>query len=605
MNVPGEILLHLPGGSDGVSENIRVSWTGSSAYATVNLIDLVDQNRSFLRSELLEFRRMIVAAMAPSNESGNLARTWMNPVVEMNPLKGPLVEDLLRLLMVRRLIRQFSPSRIEYSGIDPEVSRALGLLADESKIDFRSSIRGTTSGRLNTIWFRAKAVAFVLYFFASHWRLRDRSLSHFNPTVIVSYFAHLDQERLENGGFFSHQWSRVRDKVLVDDAVTWVHLQVKGAGRLRPSDMRRKMQRWSSPSDSHHCLESRISGAIFLQAIRIVLRGRESRTEAAALQEALVAQGFGSCWSLARDHWKDGAAGKAFARHVLTDLLFTDLMESVNGGARCLYLYENQGWERSLAARWHGSGRKELIGYLHTSVAFWGLPYFDEALASDDRFDYEAVAPDVALINGPLARNVLVDGGQKLERYREVEAFRYNYLQGLEKARPKDRSSPLRILVLGEYRSLPTAELLTAVLAVTQGCEVKPMLWFRPHPASPGRRQASADAMVDVSRIAIEELLTKCDIVVGVAGTTVMVEAEAAGVECVSFVPRGRLNMSSLLGVDGHSFARTQNDLSALIHRAASGRRDPEPSRFFALGDDLVRWREVLLAKNEPKSGVS
>jgi len=290
----------------------------------------------------------------------------------------------------------------------------------------------------------------------------------------------------------------------------------------------------------------------------------------------------------------DGLVGVNFARNVLTDLLIQRAVRYAIKHSPALILWENQPWERCFISHWHREVRGEVLAYAHTTVPFWCLPYFDSFLGKLDPDYYQLVSADKYLVNGPLSYESFLGAGEPADRFCEVEAFRYPGLLSVQPTRrERQASAALEVLLIGEIRAEATSKMIRSVLKAVRLNAAPVRVVFRCHPALDVGFALDIDETLVLASEPLELLLSRCDLVIGCAGTSALVEALAAGVPCASYSERGRLNFSSLLDFQNHQFLRTSADVLRLL-QSFSTSDYTTISEPFHLDPGFPRWRRQL-----------
>ena len=557
-------------------------------------MEVVNGEPLVARNGVLRAREKIVETLSTHIVRERMTRFWMNPVVEMSPLKSDLVDELARVVVLRQLLESGDFSRVIYSGKSKTVSAVVSALCAETGVSFsKAPLRGRFRREGGVAPRRVMAFVYLAHHFWSRWPLRAEAVERSGRLTFVSYFAHLDWDELENGRFKSYQWSELRESLLGGEPVDWLHLYISTTGRVSPKTAGRLIEKFQSASDSHRFLDAELDGSVVIRAVSRSIWNSICSSGVRALDREMARAGFSAEWSVVRRHCLDGLVGVAFARNLLTDLLIERSVSRSPSGSTALLLWENQPWERSFVNHWHRSVGGKVLAYAHTTVVFWYIPYFDWFLREVNAREFGEVSADRHLVNGPLSLQTLTEAHQPVGRFTEVEAFRYLNLQAAKLKQKAEEPLDLTVLVAGEIRKEPTLRMLDAVMRAAGALANPPMIIFKPHPASDAALPMEISERIVTETRNLSELFSLSDVVLGCAGTSAVVEAVAVGIPCASFLSPGELNFSSLVGWKDHRFLRNSEEVSDFLGSFAAEKVNGR-SDLFLLDRNLSRWSEVL-----------
>jgi len=91
-------------------------------------------------------------------------------------------------------------------------------------------------------------------------------------------------------------------------------------------------------------------------------------------------------WPLIRDDWAKAFRGFDCIVNLFYAACFDRALKGTVRYDECVYLMENQGWERALARAWHTHGHGRLTGVAHSTVRFWDLRYHCDPRRYDSGF---------------------------------------------------------------------------------------------------------------------------------------------------------------------------------------------------------------------------
>jgi surface carbohydrate biosynthesis protein (TIGR04326 family) len=315
-----------------------------------------------------------------------------------------------------------------------------------------------------------------------------------------------------------------------------------------------------------------------------------------ALRRRFARQPGESYWPLIRDDWARTFRGYVCVENLCLADWFERALAGAEPGGDCLYLMENQAWERTLASSWRAHGRGRLAAVAHSTIRYWDLRYH----ADPRRYRQGAVerpGPGAVITNGPVATAQYLRSVTLREPVAECEALRYGHLPSAPApAAMRAAGEPLRLLVLGDHMPGPTDALLRLVQEALAGAPLEMAVHVKPHPTCPVNATNYPELALQVESRSIAELAASAHLVLASNTTSGAVDAFACGARVLVHDDLRGLNVSPLRGVDGVRFVHNAQDLRECLAAplAASPRADGRAGRFFTIDPALPRWRGFL-----------
>jgi surface carbohydrate biosynthesis protein (TIGR04326 family) len=543
------------------------------------------------------------------------ASLWHQTVfVEQSPWTQRSVETILKVLAFDAIVARERPAAVTFVGSDRNVSAVLEGICRQRRIRYAWSRKRSASPlALRAVLQRTvprflRGFVWLMYLAATRITLRPPrapDVAADAPRVLICgpFSNHNATECLARGGEFQSRFWPHLPRLLVDHGfhVQWLHYFF--AGERAIPDMsagRRLIARLNvsrGANGSHALVDSYLTPAglwrIFTRWLAIsiestvvgwVLRGRFRD----AAQE--------SYWPLIRDDWANTLRGAALVENLFFAECFDRALATLPRHEHCIYLMENQPWERALARAWHRHGHGQLAAVAHSTIRFWDLRYHCDPRRYDAEHRRSLPGPDVVVLNGPAARAEYLATAAKRETLADCEALRYlHLLPGTPRAIPEDGAA-LHVLVLGDFRRQATDELVQLTLAARSSAEVKFEILIKPHPICPLGPEDYAGLDVTVVNEIVSRLVPRVHAVVASNTTSSAVEAYVSGGRVLVRDTEEGVNYSPLRQVEGVAFVRTPAELAAAIDRLAAGRwqqRSPQ-QRFFNIDAGLSGWRRYF-----------
>ena len=537
---------------------------------------------------------------------------WYSLFIEQSTWKQRSLESLLKVFALELLLERERPEELAFAGADRDLSRVLQDICRRQGIRYRwrrqagGCVTRTRRG-LRALPRLLHGLMALVYFAAIRLRLGRQSparrVGATRRVLICGAFANHNADDPAAGEFRSHFWGTLPDALTGDGYdVQWLHYFYAHDKVPDARHARRIMQRTNSRSrrgDAHRFVESQLP----LPALAGIL----GRWAAIALESLFVGwrlrRGFARGeyaihWPLIRDDWAKAFRGFDAVQNLFHAACFERALAGAAKYDECIYLMENQGWERALARAWRAHGHGRLTGVAHSTVRFWDLRYHCDPRRYQDAWRNQLPEPDCVALNGRAARDAYLATCAAREPILDCEALRYLHLvPGAPRNLGElDRGTALRLLVLGDYTQERTQALLRVAHGVRAKCGGQVEILIKPHPGCPIGAAAGCAAGARIVDGAVAVLVSSAHLVLASNTTSAALEAYVCGGRLLVLDERDAVNYSPLRGVPGVVFIRDADDVCQVI-----GALDPtaeEPARrtdgFFNIDPDLPRWRQYF-----------
>lgn len=536
---------------------------------------------------------------------------WMTLLVEKDPYKSPIT-DAIRLLALDEIVSQVRPDRITLASASKWLHETVRDLCESHDIAFEgiSESRRKRDLSLRSIYRTLprplQAAAYLVRFTLKHRRFKrakkQQWLEDNDSIFICSYLDNLDKQALEEGKYYSYYWQDLHGLLKKSGYKSnWLHIHAAsanvpdaGIAVARIDHINRSQQN----RESHNFVDAFFSlGVLFRVLGRIFwLIGVNMRLK--GVKKAFRPQNCGfSMWPLMRGDWSDSMRGPVAANNLMKLELFDRAVRSLPYLRKGLFLYENQAWERALCRSWRKYGQGQLIAVAHTTVRFWDLRYFTDLRTIRSSEPYFMPQPDLVALNGKAAVDAYNEAGYTGDSYVECEALRFGHLNDMQMrdSAIEDESAVIRVLILGDYLSTDTANLLRMLEAAAPHMPGIKRYTVKPHPNCTVEREDYPSLDLDVVTDPLGDILNGYDCAYCSALTTAALDAYLAGLPVVVRLDDDELNFSPLRGVPGASFVGTSEELvDALKETRERETRGRARNEFFYLDPELAKWSRLL-----------
>ncbi len=537
---------------------------------------------------------------------------WLSTFVEQSTWKQHSLETLLNLFALDLLLEQESPGELSFRGSDRAVHLVLRAICGRRGIRYRWSRppRKRSFSRRAMLRGLPRFVQGLLGFAYFTWlRLAVQRAPEpivVGPAariVICGPFANHNATTHRGAEFASRYWGTLPQALAQDGfAVDWLHYYYAHDRVPTPRRARlilRRIHDDSSRAAGHAFVESYLPvlslPAIFGKWLAIAA---ESCLVGLSLRARFAKQPGESYWPVIRDDWARSFRGFGCVQNLFYERCFDHALQMTGPYDECIYLMENQSWERALARAWRKHQPGRLTGVAHSTVRFWDLRYHCDPRRYGSENRSRLPAPDCVALNGRMAREEYLKTCPEREPVADCEALRYLHLAS---ASPRDlgevaQGGALCILVLGDYTQDRTDALLRVAEGARGRTSVPLELWVKPHPGCPVDPSHYPGSALRIVNDPVAGLVSSAHIVLASNTTSAALEAYVCGGRVLVFDDRRGVNYSPLRRMLGVSFVSDADDLRREIEslRPGTGADRRQTEGFFNIDPALPNWRRYF-----------
>ncbi len=582
----------------------------------------LELNANRLRTRLLSFIHELGTIQVHDKNIVNhlsikkdLSLWWLSLLVEKSIYKSPCLFDCLRLLALEELLQRDKPEGIELVSSNKKLACGVKALCNDLSILFRwscvpdkerprsTSLPRKIHGHLPLI---AQSILWLVRHVISQWPLRRLNKQYASNTADVtlfSYFIHLDTKSCSNGIFRSHQWGKVGELLNAScKGANWLqhYLKSPAVPNLRTGiSWLAKFNRDKNRQGRHLFVDSFLDCRVVICTLGNILKAGIAAVRLRSLDKKLQDTGMASwLWPLIREDFWESVCGRTAARNLLWVELFDAALAQLPRQRLGFYLWENQGWEQAMIHAWRKHGHGELIAVAHSTIRFWDLRYFNDPRVFEQSVEPTMPLPDKFAVNGPVARDFLINSGYPVSRLLEVEAQRYLGLAAVPSSirLNKDKSNR-RLLILGDIMPASTQRLLRTLADLPADLRNTLEFVFKPHPGN-DTTDEYPNVRLTLTRRPLAKILVGFDIVYGANPTSAVVDAYIAGLPVIVQLDTGEINFSPLRGVPGVRFVSEAGELASVLSEIYQ-KDSPKREQFFWLDTEMTRWRSIITEKTK------
>ncbi len=622
------VVLDSPAVGFATDPRVVVHWSSMDVPAGhVSLPALVEENGLALKDEYTRWLYELGDLTLGTSKSvratlaidDGLSFWWLTTIAEKSPFKSGAMYRVFKLRMLERVYASTNATGIFLRSDDRELRAVLKRWCADSSVPFGHARESSTDddgpivSRVRiTPWrqrlpLAVQGAAVVGRLLVTRLRLlgaRREMATAKQQATVVSYVPHFDDEAARDGKFRSRFWESVHS--VLDSApgvINWIWIYGSGA-QASYGDMVAHRDRFDAAYGGRQrffLFEDFINSKVVFRAIALHVRMtvKSWALKARGIRRHFVFAGSTlNFWPLLQGDWDRSFAGAAAMHASIWHATLTEIAGSLPPQRWCLFLWENQPWERALVHAWRRVQHTPLIGAQHGAVAPLDLRYFDDPRAYTTQ-DFPFPLPDTLAVNGAGPRDLVRSSGFPADRIRTVEALRYMHLspQSQVPARPVDGERI--VLVVGDYMAAPTRFLFALLVQAAKdgALETYDRVWIKPHPFCPVDRilaELRPSFMYELIDGPISDHLARAAVVCCANPTSVVIESLTAKLPTIICAWPNSMNLSMAYGMPGVDIVFTAEQLAGQLRNPP---RATLRSDYFSLDPALPNWKHLLEAE--------
>lgn len=542
---------------------------------------------------------------------------WMSLVTEMSPYKSPRILDCLRIIALEEILISSKPSSVRLVNTDKDIGDAIKTLCGRLGLAFEWDLKATperprftASALYQKFPHVFRALVYFVYYLGSRWRFRRCKMSVRSTggemVLFLSYFYNLDASSSALGRFSSNQWGSIPE-FLFEQGIgrNFIHHFVASPNIPDPKTALGLVRKFNNETDVngiHTFLDAFLGLGVVASVIgtwlKMVLKVGSVRRPAGMFE---LPNSQVSLWPLLRGDWNASLFGSTSIINVLWAKLFDRALAGLPHQKLGLYLCENQGWERAFISAWRKHRHGRLIAVQHSTVRFWDIRYYNDAAASTR--PNSMPIPDRIAVNGPLAWDSYTKADYPVDRLVEVEALRYQHLNGFPGK--KDRTGngdgrsfsvkqPKKVLILGDFERGQTIKMLEHLASAVRLGSLDVSFTLKCHPVCYVAPAEFPSLRFDVNNGSIADIAGDFDIAFCSNSSSAVLDASASGLPVLIFIDSAELNHSPLRGQPGAFFVATDAELAAALQAPIDRAAGRSIGDFFWVDDKMPKWSKVI-----------
>ena len=522
---------------------------------------------------------------------------------------SPQINNIIKLFAFESFLKGKDFKNIKIVSADEDLIEAIKILS--IKFGIKSSYQLVTKKQeleiplFKRIYIRTpkvlQSLIWLFRYLVTRWQLKGVGVQEWksssSTTTFVSYLFNLDPKSTEINKFKSPYWTELTNLMTKHKkSSNWLHIFVEDDVLYSAKKARKILQQFNqSQADKqiHVTLSSFLS-------LKLVINVLVDWYSIAKLNKTICnhfKKKTSFFWPLLKENCQDSFIGISAISNLLYLRLFEQAMRDISKQEIGLFLQENQSWEFGFIHAWRESKHAEkLIGVPHSTVRYWDLRYFFDPRSYSDSVNNSLPLPDYVGVNGPLARNMYLNGGYRKNRLINLEALRYLYLSKNEFSKDNQYLKKYKkvVLVLGDYNKENTNYQIDLLSRCSPLLDEKYFFIIKFHPNCIIDLSDFSEFDYTISKLPINELMPIVNVAYTSNTTSAAIDAYSSGLKVISALNPNSVNLSPLRGNNSIEFVSTFKELNSALSMPLSEDNFKDLNDIFYINPSLPYWKSAL-----------
>ena len=584
--------------------------TPNSLPNAVSICEIVEERAIEIRSQLLKYIYDVGESI--NNNSKTQLRLkqdfnyfWMTQFHSRTYTESGQLNNLAKVFALIQIINENKFEQITFHSSNQQLTEVIRNLSINLNLEFKSNLVVRSKSQVTTksrIKLRTPKPLLALFALVAQLKVSinlQANKSNVKSDASISFFDYwyrFGSSVQENRKFESQYWTNLVGDLEITQ-VNWLHNLVDQRGKTALSEANSLLKDFNQNSTKHHhsIADSQMNFKIFWSSLKDYGRLFTRTMPLSKYKSAFSIEGTDiNLWPIFKNEWLNSLRGYEAMINCLRFNRLESIIKQLPQQRVGVYLIENQPWEMALIHHWRNFGHGKLVGVAHSTVRFWDLRQMSDPRRFLQVQKNLMPRPNVVAVNGPLARNSLVEANYPESEIFEVEALMYLHLA--KSKINKELAEPMTILVATDFLESATntqMELLNELLIKSPK---KYKVILKPH-WSQSFKNLHPDIEIVSGKLDLSTYFELCDVLYCSAITSAVIDGVCAGMPVIQCLDPESFNLSPLRGNSEVKFVRTTQELNDALDDVGTSARHISPSVLFNLDLNLSRWHHLLETK--------
>ena len=515
---------------------------------------------------------------------------WTTDFYEKSVYKNPKIINQLKLIAVKKIIEKIKPKEVKIELNSLEDSKSIFNLCNMLKI--KSSIRKNYSFK-NVILnhFFVKVLFSFLKFLRFVWVRFSTKKINFNlikekNNLFFTYSAYSDFNKIKKGIFNSIYWNPLLNKkILRNQDNIWCNIFFE----QKNSSISFQIRSFQNINNKNYnfFIEQLFDFKIFFNIIfnwfKNVFKIFFIRKN---LKKYLKERNYNYLENFIEKDFVNSFIGiEAFSSYYYF-FLIEKLSKKIFKIKNVFYLFENQGWEKSLIYNFYS--KSNLIAINHATIRYWDLR-FNFHLNGNNKY-----LPNFYAANSNDSFKKLLKENFPISKIIKLEALRFfDLAQKISKNKIVSKSSN-KILIVSDFSDKSNNSIIEVMKNIDKTLLSKLNFTLKEHPLK--KLNIPDNFKIEKNDDSLIELKKNHNLAIVSNTTSAITDLIMLGYHVIALLDKNTVNLSPLRGSKKINFIKDFTRISDIIEHTfnKANYNNDDANQFFYYNEDLNFWKKIL-----------
>ncbi|MDC0446022.1 hypothetical protein OAM09_04310 [Candidatus Pelagibacter sp.] len=520
----------------------------------------------------------------------NFSSLWSSDFFEKSIYKNPSIILQLKLIALNKILKKINPEKVLLHVESDEEKHCIILLCKKLNINFSLNSKNLSS--VSKIYLSIFAVfSFIKFFKFLYERLSFKKINFKkiknlkNTNLFVSYSAYTDHKKIRNGKFDSSYWKPIINNEKLFKNTVWCNIYFNQKNTSINKQIK-NLKNLNTENNYFFFLEQLFDLKIFFCVIFFWFRNlSKAKTLITSINSYLKNIDCEYLKNLITKDFLNSFIGIESFSNYYYFFLFQKLSKNNLEFNKIFYLFENQGWEKSLIFNF--KKKSKLYAVNHASIRYWDLRFYYNSNLKDE------LVPDYYAVNGEDSLKKLIDENFPYAKLIKLEALRYYSLMSEINSFKTINFKKKKILLVTDYQDVSNNNLLKALRNLNKEVKDKFKFTVKEHSL---KKFSPQNINYERSNLELKELRNSHDIAIVTNTTSAIIDLNILDFYVISILDKKSINLSPMRNNKNILFINDYSKISKILMNPEKYYSTKNLVKdYFYYDKNLTKWKDVLI----------
>ena len=519
----------------------------------------------------------------------NFSSLWSSDFFEKSIYKNPSIILQLKLIALNKILKKINPEQVFVNVESDEEKHCIILLCKKLNINF--SLNNKNSPSIRKIHLSIFAIfSFIKFFKFLYQRISFKKIDFKkiqnlkSSNLFITYSAYTNFKKIRSGKFDSSYWKPLINNEKLFKNTVWCNIYFNQKNNSINTQIR-NFKNLNSENNYFFFLEQLFDLKIFFSIIFFWFRNlSKAKTLITSINSYLKNIDCEYLKNLITKDFLNSFIGIESFSNYYYFFLFQKLSKNNLEFNKIFYLFENQGWEKSLIFNF--KKKTKLYAINHASIRYWDLRFYYNSNLRDE------LVPDYYAVNGEDSFKKLIDENFPYAKLIKLEALRYYSLMCQINTFKSTDFKKKKILLVTDYQDVSNNNLSKALMSLKREVKDKFKFTVKEHPL---KKFSPLSINYETSNLDLKELRNSHDIAIVTNTTSAIVDLNILDFHVISILDKKSINLSPMRNNKNILFINDYSKISEILMNPEKYYSTKNLVKdYFYYDKNLTKWKDVL-----------